>query len=190
MQKGVTSGGAEMNTDRQEIAQNRLDVAVSMSQSSNVLINPVIPGFMKDKTPLAKELLKPGTKEMYETCELQHTVYSIDGNKLSSILNDAGVQLYATVLVKVNNQEFKDTISDYRLIERHSGMWVADQNSPFHDTSEEGCNGCLNSWNNRAIHGYLTSMSKYVTTSPCIFITQDWCYTTSGSLYRLENKIE
>lgn len=170
---------------RDEAAKSRLELAESVFPV--ICVTPVFPGFAEDTTPLAKELLKPNTKEMYETCEWQHTVWPLDGHGLSDVLNDDGVTLYAKVLVKVNQHQFKDTISDYQIDYKHSGMWVADKSSPFHDESEQ-CNGCLNSFNNKAIVGISKTHSKYITTSPCIFITPNWCYTKSGSLYKLENQ--
>ena len=34
------------------------------------------------------------------------------------------------------------------------------------------------------------SSDKVLTTSPVIFYTDNWCYTRSGSLYKLEGQFE
>jgi hypothetical protein len=167
-------------SNKEDIANLRLDTAISMFP--NVYVTPVIESVDKN-IPIAKELLKPNTREIYEACEWQYTILPLDENKLSDILNDYGVKFYANVMLSVNAKEFKDTIYNPQFANKHSGMWIADKSSPYHKDDE--CLGCLNSWTNVVVSGRSEVHDKDIVTSPCIFITSDWCYTRSGSLYKL-----
>lgn len=179
---------------KQEFVEKRAELSADFGAHDRAIIHRFLTP--TDNTiPLAYDLLKKGTREFYEACEMQYTL-PIDThmtNDIRDILNEKGLALYNDVLEKVNRKEFKDTYSKYFVDSYNSGMWHANKDSPFFDQAENVvC--CLNTFRNRKIQGLNQRVNKVFTTSCCIFYkdsTDDdgWCYTASGSLYRLQEKI-
>ncbi len=169
------------------------------------------------KKVMAYDLIKPGTLEMYEVCECQYSVFNLykypkGGKTLVEILNYIGQKLYEFVLEKVAKNEFTDELTDYVMTYENSGMWHANEMSEYFDPSNE-MKGCLNSFNNRHITGFSKKNNNMMTTSACIFIMNGgenggvndeendeendgvndrdikWCFTKSGSLYKLTSTL-
>ena len=137
----------------------------------------------------AKDYLKHETEEYYHAANGQHTVFPYNNTNLIDILNDEGMKLYKETLMKVENNDFKDILLKYCTDDIcNSGMWIADESSPFYELGKSH-HVHLNSFNNIMVHGLSKSKELFLTTSPVIFITDDWCLTMSGSLYALKQKI-
>lgn len=107
-------------------------------------------------------------------------------------LNEKGRKLYDDVLLKVQNQDYKNEFVKFYTQRELSGSWYADPTSTFYDitnknnpmTDQESISGLINTWNNVCVIGTVAN-GESLTTSPCIFISDKWCYTSSGSLYKL-----
>jgi len=145
--------------------------------------------------------VNPDTHEHYHFSLGQYTLYPTD--KYLPLLTDKGKQLYETVMTKVRNGEYKGEIVEYSLNWDRSGPWFAKPESRFYGTaktpdSDSTIQGCYNCRDNITITGK-TADGKPITTSCCIFICDqegqegqtsqaNWCYTLSGSLYKLGKK--
>lgn len=129
----------------------------------------------------AAKYIKKNTREYYLLASHQYTITPL--NKLEDILNEEGENLYNQARKRYERGEYKDTITEYRAIYDNSGSWVSNPESPFYDKKEIG--GSFNSFQNLKICGITESTGGPITTSPAIFITPEWCLTSSGSLYKL-----
>lgn len=174
------------------VAQKRSELADRLN-NDKLYIHPKIQQFSENNDEMfAFNLLEPTTKEMYGCCESQYTILLCEGNTLEDVLNKRGMELLQKVREKVKLSQFKDTISSYTVINSRCGMWVANKQSKYYDPSE-GIEGYLCGWNNRKISGQSKHQGGIIT-STCIFIDESgtdgckWCYTYSGSLYKIQNK--
>ena len=61
-----------------------------------------------------------------------------------------------------------------------AGFWFKDPNSVFNSNDDNEMNGCLNIPNNITILGKMAKAENV-----CVFITDQWCLTNSGSIYKL-----
>lgn len=110
-------------------------------------------------------------------------------------LNEEGIVLLNKVLNMVKNEEYKDVINDSYLVRSTSGYWEVDDASPYFGTPHpnlhagENIKKVLNMWNNVNVTG--VGSKGHMETSACIFVNEGtrekdgWCYTRSGSLYKL-----
>ena len=138
-----------------------------------------------DEAPAAK-YIKPDTKEYYYLSSNQYTVRTGDeSTDLSDILTEEGKVLFDESQDKFKKGEYKDTFTEYCRDPGRSGFWSADESSKYFDANKE-VRGCLNSWNNVRVTGISNKCNECMTTSPVIFITENWCLTRSGSLYKLD----
>lgn len=144
-----------------------------------------------------KQLLKNDTHEYYLFASNQCTIYPLPQNKLKNILSSQGLALLEDILRKVKCKEFKDSALDYSICPQNSGYWMALKNSRWFGVStywEAGIEGSLNTFFNKCIEGRFEKADNRLTTSPCVFIVEasefedGWCYTKSGSLYKLNKK--
>ena len=144
-----------------------------------------------------KSLLKSESHEYYLFSMLQCTISPLPGNDIKCVLSKKGLELYEEVSKKVKDGLFKDTFLEHQLEKGNSGPWFALENSPWFGKSkyiEDGFVGSFNSWNNTHIHGVSEKQGR-ISTSTCIFVinsTSDeegWCYTKSGSLYKLNKTL-
>jgi hypothetical protein len=121
--------------------------------------------------------------------------------KALQVMNEKGKRKYEEVLALVRDKKFKNEFVTYRIDHERSGSWYANPMSKFfnmdHPMAEKGTLGMMNTWNNIVIAGTLLNGEKVVS-SPCVFMSDDttdndnavkWCYTSSGSLYKLGTKI-
>lgn len=140
-----------------------------------------------------KLLLKPDSHEYYLFAMYQHTIIPLPGNNIRDILTQDGLTLYEQVLQKVKDGLFKDTFFEHKIQKGQSGRWFALENSPWFGKSEyceKGIVGAFCTWQNSYVHG-LAEKQGMISTSPCIFLMESsniqdgWCYTKSGSLYKL-----
>lgn len=141
--------------------------------------------------------VKPDTHEHYHFSLGQYTLYPTD--KFVPLLTDKGKSLLESVQKKVQNKEYKGEIVEYKLNWDRSGSWFAKPESEFYGTartpgSDPNLKGCYNCRDNITITGRTTD-GKPITTSCCVFICdtegqENWCYTLSGSLYKLGKKTE
>lgn len=185
MLKNRSDRSRRTNMNRDELAQKRIETAIAMNEA--VSVNVVYPGATTSESPFAYELLKEDTEERYNACEAQYTIILEKDNRLEDVLNEQGLRLYLAVLRKVEAQEFKNVLVPYAVEFGHSGMWHCNKKSPFFDAKEGVC-AFLNTFRNKLVVGYVKEMNKILSTSACIFVTEEWCYTRSGSLYKLEGE--
>ena len=142
-----------------------------------------------------KQLLKSDSKEYFLFAFSQCTISPLPGNNLNDILSEKGHELYNQVLKKVKDCVFKDTISNYSIQNIESGKWFALENSPWFDKCKpygDGITGTFHSWQNIQIKGFAEKHAfSFINTSSCVFFVEatdnddGWCYTKSGSLYKL-----
>lgn len=157
-------------------------------------------------------LLKSDSQEYYMFSSFQKTIIPINNeseridtssSSLEKILSDKGLIIYEHAKTLADMNDFKDEFIEYRFDRSNSGSWFGDENSFWYDKQtmyEKGTKGSFNTWNNINIIGKTKhSGEKFVTTSPCVFIIHEcneeegneekgWCYTFSGSLYKLSGK--
>lgn len=188
--------------------RKRLELASNLNASGVVLMSEIIPRDLSG-VPIALELLKDGSIEKFEACEQQYTIsipknsnsffrniteYITESEKILDILNDKGKEIYNLILEKVERKEFKDTFTKYAYTSNHSGAWFPDKKSKFYDT-EESINAYLNTFKNVTIVGNSVEKGP-IQTSVILFFKDSivengeikeygWCYSKSGSLYRL-----
>lgn len=138
----------------------------------------------------AHKLLKKDTYEYYRVSTLQQTVVPLsDTVKYEDILNEHGKEKYYESQHKYDKGLVKAHFEDYALQYCTSGGWWKDDNSKHNNQDDKNINGILNCWNNIKIFGFLSGNDKEaICTSICVFITDNWCLTSSGSLYSLGNR--
>lgn len=177
--------------NRDQVAQQRLDMAEKLSPQ--VVMCKEVPGFIKSDKPFARELLTPGTKEMYNCCEWQYSIILCPGSTFEDVLNTRGMKMLRRAREMVKANQFNDTIYEYHTLFEASGLWTADQQSQYHSGK---ITASLCSLNNICVSG--TSGKEHdakknvISTSACVFINEQegWCYTQSGSLYKInKNKM-
>lgn len=141
-----------------------------------------------------KQLLKEDSHEYYLFAFQQYTIKPLPGNVLNDVLSSKGVELFNSIVQKVKDRAFKDSFLTYEVCMDRSGNWFAAESSPWYGKSEyweDGILGAFVTWNNNFINGNSEKQGA-ICTSTCIFIvepteTEDgWCYTKSGSLYKLK----
>lgn len=133
----------------------------------------------------ARALLNKSSKEYYNASNYQHTIHIQNNN--TSILNNEGLSLYNNIQEKINANNFNNTIIDYMVMHTESGMWINDNNSNHYDITRAIAE--LNTLNNVKIYGMNKEKNEPILTSTIIMYSELWCYTLSGSLYKLENNI-
>ncbi len=146
--------------------------------------------------PPAAKYIKPDIEEYYLLPNMTYTIPR-RGGSYTGILNDEGLKLYTETLKRVKAGDFKDTVSRYQFIRSNSGYWEPNMSSPFFSKNFI----LLNTFKNIQVSGlteeiYMKEKHKpsdkrhYMSTSPVIFYTSDWCLTKSGSLYKLGTNFE
>lgn len=146
----------------------------------------------KESNENAHSWLNSDTKEYYFLSVSQYTLYPIED--YVSSLNVKGKLLYEYVKEQANNNNYKTEIVEYYLERENSGGWFCDPTSKFYNTENKltddpNIQGIFNTLNNIVIVGIL-STGQPISTSCCVFICNEWCYTSSGSLYKLGKRIE
>ena len=142
-----------------------------------------------DEAPVAK-YIKKDREEYYRIASNQWSVRPIDTD-LMDILTPEGIAFYKEAEEKHHNGNHKDILSPYAFEKTKSGFWSPDKKSPYYVPNTNGEHwSCLNSWRNIVISGYSEKSKEWITTSPAIFVTDNWCLTYSGSLYQLGEKID
>ncbi len=159
----------------------------------------------------AKDLIKPDTPEYFHTAFCQHSCLqlemissydsdlpeeeegSLTENLLQTLtnvrqypefLNEDGMKIFQEAQDRYNQGETKDTISNVGLRFVRAGMWVADKESKYF--KPDGIGGIMCSWKNVIVIGKRESDSVDIQTSVVVFLTSEWCYTVSGSIYKLQ----
>ena len=138
----------------------------------------------------AHSFIRQDSEEYYFLSDGQYSLFPF--SRYESVLNEEGKELLDRVRRMVKEMSFKNEIHPYSRISEHSGGWRSDQLSPHYGkphpntVPNDNIQGIWNTWNNVCIQG-VASDNKPITTSACIFIFEDegWCYTASGSLYKL-----
>lgn len=137
-----------------------------------------------DESPAAK-YVKSETLEYYHMASDQYTVQPYtDESSLTDILTQEGLKLLNDTQELYDRSGWKDVLGKYGTEIANSGFWSPDKESRYY---ENDCT-CLNSWHNLLVTGYSQSLRHFITTSPIIFITTQWCLTKNGSLYKLEGE--
>lgn len=189
--------------------RGRANLAAELNQN-NMSIHKTLPRNLSG-IPMATELLKDYTKEKYDVCELQYTIYKENEegiivttpSEIMDILNEDGKDIYNLVLKKVEEGIYKDVFTKYSILREHSGVWIANKDPEYEQYAKhlEGVNATLNSFRNIRITGLSESLQKVIDTSVCLFfnrskiddneniIEDGWCLTRSGSLYKLKQEI-
>ncbi len=131
----------------------------------------------------AYDLFKDGTKEHYLVAGLQFSAILEDPEKSSyqDVLTPQGLELFNLHKERYENGDHKNTLIDWESVRDRSGSWHPNKESPFYN--EEFNMYC--SWNNIKIMGTRQSDNKLMTTSIVVFLTDEWCSTKSGSIYKL-----
>lgn len=125
------------------------------------------------------------TQQYYELASLQTTIHT---NGDYSNLSPLGKAEMEKIQERVDAGDITDVITDYYLMPAYSGMWVADQDSPF----KTECIACMNTHNNMRAVGWcvINGTRHQKMTSTIIYYTNRWCYTQSGNIYLLVNQID
>ena len=135
----------------------------------------------------AAKYMKKDTEEYYYLASDQYTVRPCsEGTDLMDILSPDGIKLYQTTQQRYERGEWKDSFDQYGLEMANSGFWSADKESQYYLSDKP--HTYLNSWNNVNVVGYSEKIGAWITTSPAIFVTENWCLTKSGSLYKLNGE--
>lgn len=148
----------------------------------------------------AHKLLKPDTNEYYRVSMFQQTVVPLcDQLKYTDILNEYGLSKFQEAQQRYERNDVKGEFVYYTKQTSQSGSWFKDPTSRFNTPAEDNFGGVLNSWNNIVISGvfFPIDQSKPIddseliplTTSVCIFITDDWCLTHSNNIYKLQKQV-
>lgn len=141
-----------------------------------------------DEPSEAAKCVRTDVKEYFTMADSQITIPSFPLN--IDILTDYGKQRFANVQQLVRDSPPKQIFQQYALMQSPSGIWCANEKSPWYNGQPHE----LNSDRNIVIHGlyYAPNSEKksFMATSPVIFVTQDWCYTHSGSIYRLIEQVD
>ena len=163
--------------------------------------------------PLAKELLKDQPEYTSFLGASQYTLPRLPDGSYNHILNQRGEELLDRALQMVKNREYTGVFTNWEEVRSPSGFWQGDQKcydlmvtltgednanltfgsntSDVKDVTVDKEVTILNSWNNSSIQGRLEGFDygggqETSLTSRVTFIGEDWVYTSSGSLYRLE----
>nr|QBK85519.1 MAG: hypothetical protein LCMAC101_01060 [Marseillevirus LCMAC101] len=103
-------------------------------------------------------------------------------------LNEKGKKFYSEVLENVKQDHFKGQISDADVKNRRSGVWTENTDHPYHNPDNpESVGTHLCTMGNAYISG--SKDGGPISTSNLIFVTKDWVYTSSGSLYKIINYV-
>jgi pantothenate synthetase len=130
-----------------------------------------------------KSYLDHKSEEYYLAANNQVTIFVND----SIILNNEGMKLYKSILKKINDDNInKIMIKDYVFMPMESGMWINDIESKY--CVNKDISASLHSFNNYKISGVVEGSAKVITTSLIIMMNNDWCYSSTGHLYRLGDK--
>lgn len=118
------------------------------------------------------------------------TISLIDQNNLTNINNiiDQNIINEFNNISKLNN--YKNTFNKYSIQSVRTSIWKANSLHPYFEIYNINSPPLihLNTFNNIVILGD-TIDGKKITTNIVKYITDDWCYTISGSLYKLNNKV-
>lgn len=154
--------------------------------------------------PLAKELLEDRPEYTSFLGASQYTLPRLSDGSYDHMLNQRGEELLDRALQMVKNREYTGVFTNWEEVRSQSGFWQGDQkcydlmvtltgednaNSTFTNADKELT--MINSWNDSSIQGRLEGFDygggqEISLTSRLTFIGDDWVYTSSGSLYRLE----
>lgn len=134
----------------------------------------------------AKKYLNEPSKEYYLTSNGQKTIYLSEPNN-PNMLNANGIKIYNEIQDKIKNNQYNETITNYAIMPSPSGMWINDANSDYYDPRQP--TAVLNTFNNVVIYGVKKGTHEVILTSIIQMYSSEWCYTLSGSLYKLENDI-
>lgn len=126
----------------------------------------------------AYKLMNDGP-ELYMCDAFTITVPRRDGS-YAGVLNSVGESMYAAVLERARRGDFTGRLSPHLVIDVASGFWVPDKHSKYYNPQDAIH---LNAFNNKVIVGDLGN--RVVTTSIVVFLTEEFAYTQSGSLYAL-----
>ena len=134
---------------------------------------------------MAKYYLKPDSVEYFYADSLQITVPC----KNLDVLNENGISFYESILKKFLEGKIKDTVSNVEIKPERSGFWSVNKDHPFYDTYKKDteCEGTLCSWNNK-VAKFTNSEGIELICSIIIMHTPSWIYTSSGSLYKIDNQ--
>ena len=139
----------------------------------------------------AHKLLKPDSEEYFRVASQQISVYPGSGRTYADILSDEGMILFQEAQQRYDRNDIKDTATRYSIQDERSGSWFKPKNSHFKwvNYQDEGeIQGMFNTWSNNIILGEMENMKCVMQTSCCVFITDEWCLTKSGSIYKLGTK--
>ena len=162
-----------------------LDVIKKLAEKGSnipIITRPFHPD-SNDTSPAAK-YIKDDTIEYYYLGSDQYTVQVRDENiNIHDILTDEGKNLFDKTVLRFSKNDYKDTFSTYITERSNSGFWSADTDSKYYKPEDPGT--YLNSWNNISIRGLSDKNQVWLITSSVILLTNEWCLTRSGSLYKL-----
>jgi len=139
-------------------------------------------------------LLKPDSEEYFRVASQQISVYPLPGSgrTYADILSAQGLALFQEAQRRYQENDVKDKAIRYSIQNEHSGSWFKPQDSPFSwiNYEDEGeIKGMFNTRLNMCITGEMEKAKRMMTTSICVFITDEWCLTKSGSVYKLGEKV-
>lgn len=132
----------------------------------------------------AKCLLNPETKEHCYCAAGQITILG----SYENILNERGIEFYQSVLKKVDQNDYKDTLVDAKFQMSKSGPWLNNKNHLYYQTHPpvNQLTALMNTWNNWTLTGFSEKHQQQFITSHIRFATKTWVFTESGSLYKID----
>jgi hypothetical protein len=148
------------------------------------------------QVPEASELLKEDTLASYYTADFQYSIGRIvsehdndSQNIILEDLNEKGMKLYNHIQEKIQKDEWEDMIlQDASIDTIRSGAWRRNKDHPAHsramEESDNYVGGYICSWRN--ISCFFTNDGDTYESPLIILYTDDWAYTYSGKLYRLQ----
>lgn len=130
--------------------------------------------------------IKSHTPEEYSLSSQQYTVPQRDGDYIYT-LNSHGWAQYTEAKHIAETSPTLNTIDDYFLAVTESGQWCPRPSSNYYDPSDTWH---MKTYNNIIVCGWITvgDTKKIIGTSPCVFYTDTWCLTKSGTIYKLGRK--
>ena len=135
--------------------------------------------------------VQENTQQHYFLANEQISLYPL--SEYTDVLTEKG-QKYLTYCQQLADaNEFKGEFVEYYVEFIRTGSWFADKTSQFYNTKHPFLDGEVEgawcTWRNACVVG-LTSSGKPMKTSACVILMNEgdgvhWCYTYSGSMYKL-----
>ncbi len=145
-------------------------------------------------TQSAYSFVKQNTPEDFWLSPLQLTIpFPHNERSYDDYLNNSGMELFNTIKQKYENGQIKATIIPKDINFENAGSWIHKKDHPYAHLNEQLNKPVVNMyWNyntNYTLTCYTDNPERFIVTSIIRFIDPDlkWIYTTSGSLYAIND---